>query len=141
MTFADFDKKVEDVHGRFKETAAHEVLYPEFKVFEGDYAIDVHARYFTERRYAPNVRHTPFPEDIDPLHILETLRGADFIHGPDNEVQYLKMVRDESDVARYACSNVKWTRLTEDLGTRLFLPRNLKKAILWRQVLVSWRTR
>ncbi|RXW16443.1 hypothetical protein EST38_g9411 [Candolleomyces aberdarensis] len=102
LPFDSLCNKIDEVHARFcAELPGQEVAYPEFRPYEGDFALDLHSRYFTERRYAPRLRHQPFNDDVDPYHILEHVRGADFIHAPDNEVQFLKKTYDGNNCARY----------------------------------------
>ncbi|KAG2022487.1 hypothetical protein CC2G_000229 [Coprinopsis cinerea AmutBmut pab1-1] len=74
--------KFEYVHG------AERLIGVEAKLYEGELALDCHSRYFTDRERAPHEKHIPFPELVDPKHILEDIRGPAFIHGPDNHVEY-----------------------------------------------------
>ncbi|KAJ2913339.1 hypothetical protein MD484_g7076, partial [Candolleomyces efflorescens] len=101
LQFADLEEKVELVYQRFLGAIKEGVQHPGFTPHEGDSAIHLHSRYFTERRFAPNLCHTPFSKDVDPLHILEDLRGADYIHAADNDVQYLKKIQDGQNAPRY----------------------------------------
>jgi hypothetical protein len=61
-------------------------------LYEGHTAIDFNARYFTQRKDAPKESSLPFFEGVDPEGVLETLRRQDLIHGPDNQVEYLKLL-------------------------------------------------
>ncbi|KAJ2913530.1 hypothetical protein MD484_g6886, partial [Candolleomyces efflorescens] len=69
--------------------------------YEGDVALDVHARYFTDRASVPTVKHVPFSPDVDPHHILEAIRGPQFIHAPENDVQYCRRITGVHETARY----------------------------------------
>jgi len=62
--------------------------------YEGHAAVDLHARYFTMRKNAPNEANIPFTDGVDPDGALSALRKHDLIHGPDNRVSYLKMDTD-----------------------------------------------
>ena len=59
-------------------------------LYEGHAATDFNARYFTARNDAPNEVNLPFGHGVDPNGVLASLRRHDLIHGPDNEVAYLK---------------------------------------------------
>jgi hypothetical protein len=59
-------------------------------VWDGDYAIDAHTRYFTDRRHAPSLRHEGFSNGIDPKRFLDVMRGVNFIHCDENRVEYCK---------------------------------------------------
>ncbi|KAJ2911792.1 hypothetical protein MD484_g8622, partial [Candolleomyces efflorescens] len=94
--FDSLRTKVEHVWAQFAAQAGDKLVQPvSFACHEGDYAIDVHARYFTDRQATPGSKHIPFTRDVDPLSILDDLRGSMFIHGPDNYVQYCKKVERE----------------------------------------------
>lgn len=64
--------------------------------YEGHLALDIHTRYFTSRRNAPNETSLPFMKGVDPDGILALARKQDLIHGPDNQVQYLKMITSDN---------------------------------------------
>jgi len=64
--------------------------------YEGHKALDIHARYFTIRRHAPDEQNLAFGDGIDPSGILSELRGHDLIHTMDNKVEYLKR-QDKDD--------------------------------------------
>lgn len=66
--------------------------------YEGHVALDFHARYFTLRKDTPNERHLPFVDRVDPDGFLESLRRHDLIHGPDNQVMYLKLLENNEYV-------------------------------------------
>ena len=63
-------------------------------MYEGKLAIDSHNRYFTERRLTPQEEHTDFPSIIDPRRILNDLRTHNFIHGADNQVDYVVSTKE-----------------------------------------------
>lgn len=60
-------------------------------MFEGHVALDMHARYLTERRLAPQESHIEYGYMVDPDGVLSDIQGTDYIHGPDNCVEYLEM--------------------------------------------------
>lgn len=68
-----------------------------FGRYEGLPCIDLHTRYFTERRLVPGERTYPFTPDIDPNQALEDARGTKFVRVMDNVVQYSQVVRDEGE--------------------------------------------
>lgn len=94
--FDDLQRKLHEAHSKFC-TAFPDDTFEELdhSPYEGDYAINLHAHYFTDQHNTPTWKHIPFREDVDPLHILESLRGTKFIHGPDNDVQYGRKVVTE----------------------------------------------
>ncbi|KAJ2921134.1 hypothetical protein H1R20_g15961, partial [Candolleomyces eurysporus] len=102
-TFEGLQAKIVEIHQKFARsvTESEHVQDLDFHPYEGDFALDVHARYFTDRHSAPGLKHVPFTTDVDPLHILESIRGVKFIHAPENEVQYCRRVTDESGAASY----------------------------------------
>ncbi|EAU82077.1 hypothetical protein CC1G_09679 [Coprinopsis cinerea okayama7 len=77
----------------------------EEKMYEGDAALDFHARYFTDRELIPHEKHIPFNDFVDPNHILEDLRGAAFIQGPDNHVEYCMRTVDKNGIVEYSVFN------------------------------------
>jgi hypothetical protein len=54
--------------------------------------LDLHRRYFTSQKLAPNKVNLPFMEVVDSDGVLASVRGQDLIHGPDNQVHYLELV-------------------------------------------------
>jgi hypothetical protein len=64
-------------------------------LYEGHMAIDFNARYFTKRKDAPHESNRPFLEGVDPQGVLEKLRKHDVIHGPDNQVEYIKLLEND----------------------------------------------
>ena len=79
------------------EAAVHPTHFDgiEHTLYDGDFAMDTHARYLTERRLAPSLRHIPFTPDVDPQHVLEEARDIHFIRTLDNVVEY--RIRREGD--------------------------------------------
>jgi hypothetical protein len=59
--------------------------------YEGHIATDFNARYFTNRNSARSEANLPFLEGVDPDGVLAGLRHHDLIHGPDNQVMYLRL--------------------------------------------------
>ncbi|EAU91681.2 hypothetical protein CC1G_04449 [Coprinopsis cinerea okayama7 len=99
-----FEETISALHGVVhmfeSQLGAGKITGQEPKLFEGDAALDCHARYFTDRELAPQEKHQAFDKIVDPKQILEDLRGADFIHGPDNRVEYCKKIIDEQGQLR-----------------------------------------
>lgn len=73
---------------------------PNSAVYEGEYAMDMHTRYLTERRLVEHDRHLPFPQSIDPNQALEDVRGGNLIRTVDNVVQYLRKVSEPGQRAK-----------------------------------------
>lgn len=63
-------------------------------MFNAHVAIDAYARYFTERRLAPQEPHLDYGFKVDPHRVLAEIQGHDFIHGADNYVEYLELKRN-----------------------------------------------
>ncbi|KAJ2914405.1 hypothetical protein MD484_g6005, partial [Candolleomyces efflorescens] len=102
-TFNEFEDIVKSVHKMFSDHKGPDssIPLPVKSAFESHFALDLHARYLTDRRVAPNERHIPFTDDVDPIRVLEGLRGARFIHTAENEVQYLKKGYDNDNMVSY----------------------------------------
>ena len=85
------------VNAMFRDATPGEPLeVVTYAQYEGDFAMDTHTRYLTERRLAPGVRHIPFPPEIDPHHVLEDARDIHFIRTGDNVVEYGVLRPDET---------------------------------------------
>lgn len=56
--------------------------------------LDAHARYFTAGNYARLADSVPFRPMVDPDGTLANVLRPDLVHGTDNSVDYLKLVRD-----------------------------------------------
>jgi len=69
-------------------------------MYERHTAVDLHTRYFTMRKNAPNEANILFMDGVDPDGVLSTLRKHDLIHGPDNRVSYLKTDTDRDGKIR-----------------------------------------
>ncbi|KAH6903575.1 hypothetical protein BKA70DRAFT_1227878 [Coprinopsis sp. MPI-PUGE-AT-0042] len=97
LAFDEMQGQLNTVVQLFQDKLGHKsVVSTDEKLYEGDFAIDCHARFYTDRAVAPQEKHIPFHPLVDPRSILEDLRGSNFIHGPDNDVQYLsRKVRDD----------------------------------------------
>lgn len=70
----------------------------EFKTWDGDFAVDAHTRYFTDRRHAPNLKHEAIPTDVDPRHYLDVVRGPNFIFCHENRVEYCQKVENGGEI-------------------------------------------
>ncbi|RXW12802.1 hypothetical protein EST38_g13049 [Candolleomyces aberdarensis] len=96
LVYGEFQKKIEEIERLFAEAVKPRIVKSlTFHEYEGEYAIDAHCRYFTDRRVAPMVKHQGFSDVVDPEHRLEVARGEDFVQGPDNVVQYLTLVTED----------------------------------------------
>lgn len=69
-------------------------------MFEGHVALEMYARYFTERRLAPQESHLEYGYMVDPDGVLSAIQGSDFIHGPDNYVEYLELGKTKEGQAK-----------------------------------------
>ncbi|KAJ3534444.1 hypothetical protein NMY22_g6928 [Coprinellus aureogranulatus] len=100
--FDDYELKVNSVVDLFRSVVGEGALeVPDTGLFDGQYALDFHTRYFEERRYAPGVAHVPFDATVDPRGVLETARGVEFVHGEGNIVEYCVKTYDEQGLPRY----------------------------------------
>jgi hypothetical protein len=74
-------------------------------LYEGHVATDFNARYFTTRKGSPQEANLSFLDGVDPDGILAGLRGQDLIHGPDNQVTYLRALEQGCALAciTYRC--------------------------------------
>ncbi|TFK21351.1 hypothetical protein FA15DRAFT_658409 [Coprinopsis marcescibilis] len=94
--------RMSECMGLFKGNPGTEATTePDYKPYEGDVAIDCHARYLTDRDLSPNEKHQPFGTDVDPHSILEAIRGSKFIHSADNRVEYCVKKQVSPDKYRY----------------------------------------
>ncbi|KAJ2911705.1 hypothetical protein MD484_g8709, partial [Candolleomyces efflorescens] len=103
IAFDELAGKIEEINAKFRESlpTGDQVQGLVLQEYEGEVALDMHSRYFTDRAAVPGLKHIPLHDDVDPLHILEGLRGPHFIHAPENEVQYCRKVCGEGDNVRY----------------------------------------
>jgi hypothetical protein len=90
-----FAKAAEACVSIYEKMSSH---FPEDKIgkwenttYEGHIATTFSARYFTNRHNAPNEASLPFLAGVDPDGVLAGLRRQDLIHGPDNQVTYLRL--------------------------------------------------
>ncbi|KAF6753993.1 hypothetical protein DFP72DRAFT_787808, partial [Ephemerocybe angulata] len=87
--FEGYQTKLQDVHERFVEHAADRTVQPfDFIPYEGHPTLDSHSRYFTDRNMVPYEKNLPFLPGVDPRRVLRKLQPEEFIHGPDNVVEY-----------------------------------------------------
>ncbi|KAH6888884.1 hypothetical protein BKA70DRAFT_1442720 [Coprinopsis sp. MPI-PUGE-AT-0042] len=95
-------KKIDAIVERFEGHLGHGLVGSiEPKLWEGDVAVDCHARYFTSRHSAPQQKHLPFETLVDPRNILDDLRGNELIHSADNRVEYCTKSFDDEGAPRY----------------------------------------
>ncbi|RXW19495.1 hypothetical protein EST38_g6352 [Candolleomyces aberdarensis] len=91
--YDEIQQKVQEVYASFQNGNHQGAMKTmDWNQYDGQYAVDSHTRYFTERRHAPSLGHQPFPMDVDPDHVLEELRGTKYIRCEENVVQYLRKV-------------------------------------------------
>lgn len=57
--------------------------------------IEASARYMTYKDQCHPNDVIPFGDYVDPLHHLTNLMGSEFVHGPDNEVDYMEAVMED----------------------------------------------
>ncbi|KAG2022495.1 hypothetical protein CC2G_000237 [Coprinopsis cinerea AmutBmut pab1-1] len=107
-SFALSEDAMEIVINLFRGTLGNNsIVGIDAKMYEGDFAIDCHARYFTERDSAPQEKHIPFDALVDPHGILESVRGARLIHGPDNNVEYCEKILHPDGTMSYEALDPK----------------------------------
>lgn len=99
----EFDQAIEKVQ-QIQEAyqtfnPAYSVNDIQFTQYEGNQTLEAHARYFTDRYLLPNEKNIPFSRLVDPEDVLTKLQPDAFIHGPDNEVEYCKLVELGKDGA------------------------------------------
>jgi hypothetical protein len=76
-------------------------------------------RLFTPKADAPNGRDIPFPPQMDPIGVLEQLKGSDLMHVKENQVVCMKRLRDTRT------GYVRSTRHVFNLLTMTFYPRDI----------------
>ncbi|RXW17985.1 hypothetical protein EST38_g7865 [Candolleomyces aberdarensis] len=87
--FEEMSVKIKEVWDAFCKAAnPGTISQPVFKAYDGDYAVDAHTRYFTDRRHAPSLKHEEMPVTIDPHRHLDIVRGPNFIYSDENHVEY-----------------------------------------------------
>ncbi|KAJ7197903.1 hypothetical protein C8J57DRAFT_1737544 [Mycena rebaudengoi] len=93
--FADSMGKKEELYGLFER------YFPEGTMRNTNIAAplkhDIFAaatRLFTPKADAPNGRDIPFPPQMDPIGVLEQLKGSDLMHVKENQVVCMKRLRD-----------------------------------------------
>ncbi|KAJ2911673.1 hypothetical protein MD484_g8742, partial [Candolleomyces efflorescens] len=97
--FEEMAGKIEEIREHFSRAASPGVVLPvEFKGYDGDFAIDAHTRYFTDRRHAPSLKHEELPLGIDPHRFLDVARGANFIYTAENAVEYCQAVVTDGEI-------------------------------------------
>lgn len=101
LGLTEFDEAIERIH---KLQEIYESSNPactvrdiQFTPYEGNQTMEAYARYFTDRYLAPSEKNIPFPRLVDPNGVLAKLQPDTFIHGPDNDVEYCKLVELRED--------------------------------------------
>jgi hypothetical protein len=82
------------------------------KYYEGDAAIDCHARYLTDRESAPQEKHMQFAAGVDPSGVIERLRGTRYIHTEDNQVEYCQITTEEEGSVLLPSTSVSLANLS-----------------------------
>jgi len=94
LSTESFDRAASACEAIYAKMSAHflvgSVNHWENTVYEGHAATDFNARYFTRCNDTPNEGNLTFGDGVDPDGVLGMLHGHDLIHGPDNQVAYLK---------------------------------------------------
>jgi hypothetical protein len=86
---------IAEIHGLMATHIGSTVLIPwQGTTYEGWDAIDVNARYFTQRKHVPHERGQVFGIGVDPNGVLASVRNQHIIHGYDNKVNYLREEKD-----------------------------------------------
>ena len=99
--FDEYESKLNSIVDFFAASVGpNKIEAPELGLFDGQYAVDFHTRYFEERRYAPGVAHVPFDTTVDPTGILEHSRGTELVHGEQNIVEYCLKTFDDDGKAQ-----------------------------------------
>jgi hypothetical protein len=97
LSTASFEKAAlacENIYSRMSEQFGEGTLNKwENTTYEGHLASNFNARYFTPRSVAKEECNLPFLDGVDPNSVLAEVRGHDLIHGPDNQVTYLKYIQ------------------------------------------------
>ncbi|KAF9467725.1 hypothetical protein BDZ94DRAFT_1210078 [Collybia nuda] len=60
--------------------------------------LNAHSRYFTSGNYAKFTESVPFRPMVDPDNALSNVSGTDLVHGTDNVVDYLRLVRETGQI-------------------------------------------
>lgn len=95
-------RQIQDLYE--SSNAAYTVKDVEFTAYEGNKTIEAHARYFTDRYLMPAEKSIPFSRLVDPNGALAKLKPDSFIHGPDNVVEYCKLVEPRDD-GKHRCAH------------------------------------
>jgi hypothetical protein len=88
VTFKATNDKMASITQKFEAALGGSVGANQAKPYEAHEALDVHCRYFCDRDQVPNQTHIPFSVTEDPYHILEDLRGTQYVRTLDNIVEY-----------------------------------------------------
>ncbi|KAJ3503405.1 hypothetical protein NMY22_g18259 [Coprinellus aureogranulatus] len=100
--FQENESRLHDIEHMFlRAVAENELEGFNQAMYEGDFALDAHARYLTERRLVPSLPHIPFTADIDPLQVLDDARDIHFVRTADNVVEYRVRREDPDGTVRY----------------------------------------
>ncbi|RXW12852.1 hypothetical protein EST38_g13002 [Candolleomyces aberdarensis] len=106
--YSTLQEKAADIFKVFEDNSHHINIRPsDRKLWDGEICFDFHSRYFTERKHVPSVKHAPFPQEVDPLHILEDLKGEDLLHLEENDVQYCEKVYGDDGSVSYVAMDPK----------------------------------
>ncbi|KAF6754968.1 hypothetical protein DFP72DRAFT_965302 [Ephemerocybe angulata] len=101
--FEGYVDKLQDIHDKFSGQVADRTIDPfDFLPYEGNAALDSHSRYFTDRHLIPYEKSHRFLPGVDPHRILRTIQPDDFVHGPDNVVEYCARTADSNGRISYS---------------------------------------
>ncbi|RXW22089.1 hypothetical protein EST38_g3753 [Candolleomyces aberdarensis] len=102
---AEFDTaclQLQEVWKQLQSQVQGETVNPiDFVPYEGNPCIEAHARYFTDRNLIPYEKSQPFHPFVDPFNILTNMKPDVFVHGPDNQVDYIKRMVDRRGCIRH----------------------------------------
>ncbi|KAJ2912052.1 hypothetical protein MD484_g8360, partial [Candolleomyces efflorescens] len=97
--FEGMGEKIKEIWQAFSNGAGQaSILDIVFKAYDGEFAIDAHTRYFTDRRHAPSLKHEDIPTSVDPHRFLDSVRGPNFIYTQENSVEYCEQVEEEGSI-------------------------------------------
>jgi len=89
------------IHSIFSRQFPHGTLEPwQPSWFLDHHTITASNRYFSEKRLCPCLIPIPFPMNVDPKGILNTMMGEKLIHAEENEVKYYEALVDQPSTYR-----------------------------------------
>ncbi|KAJ3544813.1 hypothetical protein NMY22_g2649 [Coprinellus aureogranulatus] len=95
-------KKLSAVWELFAQHATGKEVSPiDFMGYICDDAIDIQARYFTDKSVSPDEPNIPFKDSVDPYRVLSKVQPFELIHGADNYVEYCRKIVDKDSSIKY----------------------------------------